>query len=465
MKSSSVTVKAVTATNLRIDASYHLSDGQQIKRMIDASPYELLTINDVCSDIFIGNRAKRVYVTNRNNGIPFLSSSDILEADLENVKLASKKYTPNIQQMTLKKGWTLISRSGTIGNCAFANAKHAHKLASEDVIRCVPNHILRQGMLYAYLASKYGHSLLTQGTFGGVIQHIETDFVGSLPIPHFPDDFQIQIDGLIQRSAQLRETATDLLDEAYSLFYSANNMDISPSLLAREEKLTSNCRSISLSNMKTASIKAMNYSLRSEKIIDILRSKKHILLSDYLSQPFRMGVRASFKRIEACYNGENLISQGDIHKLNPTSFKKVRVKQENDGCRAKRGTLIMPSAGTLGENEVFTRPLLVRSNYEGLLLSEVIGVFDCKSEEDAAYLYIFLSSKIGFRLLRNMCCGTNLMYPMWPFMKEIPIPICSDESYSRIAELVLKAFDMRGEANRLENDAICKVESLIEKWS
>ena len=69
-----------------------------------------------------------------------------MKADLDNVKLASKKYTPDIERMSLKKGWTLISRSGTIGNCAFANAKHAQKLASEDVIRITPNESSEQAM-------------------------------------------------------------------------------------------------------------------------------------------------------------------------------------------------------------------------------------------------------------------------------------------------------------------------------
>ncbi|WP_370788088.1 restriction endonuclease subunit S [Bacteroides nordii] len=218
MNVDSINIKAIKATNLRVDASYHLSEGQEVKRIINSCPYEMLTIKDVSSDIFIGGRAKRVYVTKKEHGIPFLSSSDILQADLENVKLASKKYTPNLEQMKLKKGWTLITRSGTIGNCAFANAKHAQKLASEHVIRVYPNNILRQGLIYAYLTSKYGHSLLTQGTFGAVIQHIEPAFVGSLPIPNFPESFQIEIDKLIQESAKLREEATDALDDAVLYF-------------------------------------------------------------------------------------------------------------------------------------------------------------------------------------------------------------------------------------------------------
>ena len=203
MKTSVVRLDNIKPIQFRFDASYHLSEGEEVKRLINASPYRLLKVSDASKDIFIGNRAKRVYVKKRSHGTPFLSSSDILQADLENVKIASNKYTPNIEQMKLQKGWTLISRSGTIGNCAFANAKHAQKLASEHVIRLVPNNILREGVVYAYLASKYGHSLLTQGTFGAVIQHIEPDFVGSLPIPNFPESFQKEVDDLIQESARL----------------------------------------------------------------------------------------------------------------------------------------------------------------------------------------------------------------------------------------------------------------------
>lgn len=217
MKAGKVELKTLLPIKHRFDACYHLSEGTVVKRIIKNSPYPLLTVGDVSDRIFYGNRARRVYVKNRANGIPFLSSSDILQADLENVKLASKKYMPGIEDMKLQKGWILISRSGTIGNCAFATAKHAQKLASEHVIRLVPNNILRGGLVYSYLASEYGHTLLTQGTFGAVIQHIEPSFIESLPIPNFPLSFQAEVDDLIQESARLREEATDALEEAHRL--------------------------------------------------------------------------------------------------------------------------------------------------------------------------------------------------------------------------------------------------------
>jgi len=465
MKTQVIKSSSVIASSNRFDASFHLSEGVSVKRTISNSPYELVTIGSSTERIFYGLRANRKYVNNIEHAIPFLTGSSILQNDFKNIKYVSKKYTPGIDEMTLQKDWILITRSGTVGQIAFSNDLFTGKYGSEDIIRVVPNGKIEAGLLYAYLASKQGQSLLTQGTFGAVVQHIEPNQISSIEIPLFPVEFQAKISKLISDSARLREEASDELNQAETLFYYANDITIEPSLLDREECKTSLCRLIRKKEVKSSSFKALNYSTRANKLIEILAKKEHILMDDFLEKPFYMGVRASFKRIDQDKNGEPIISQSDIHRRNPKNFKKVILKQESENARAKRKTLIMPSAGTLGENEVFTRPLLIRSNYEGKLLSEVIGVFECKSESDAAYLQVFLSSKVGFRLLRTMACGTNLMYPMWAFLKDIPIPICNEESYEKIANLVLSAYDKNGLSNLYENEAIQMVEQEIEKWN
>lgn len=109
----------------RLDAPVHLSDGVMAKRLIKSSPYGYMPIGDVSSRIWHAGRWKRVYVTKRENGITLLGSSAILKSNLEDEKLISSKYTYDIEDKKLKKGWILISCSGTIGNCAFTNAQHA----------------------------------------------------------------------------------------------------------------------------------------------------------------------------------------------------------------------------------------------------------------------------------------------------------------------------------------------------
>ena len=123
MKSTSLSIQSIYADK-RLDGSYHLSEGVSVRNAVKKSPYTLRSAEEGANSISYGGRAKRVYVKSEKHGIPFLSSSDILLADVNNVKLASRKYMSGVEEMTLEKDWILISRSGTIGNCAYTNEQH-----------------------------------------------------------------------------------------------------------------------------------------------------------------------------------------------------------------------------------------------------------------------------------------------------------------------------------------------------
>ena len=217
MRISSVHSKSFRENGGRFDASFHLSEGVQSRAQMMNAPYPLTTIGAASSRIFHAGRWKRAYVNSKEHGIALVGSSDMLKADLSDIKLISRKYTPDMEDKILKKGWILISCSGTIGNTVFTNEQHAEKLASQDVIRIIPNNILRTGFVYSFLSTSYGYNLLTQGTFGAVIQHIEPQNVAQIPIPVMPDDFQEKVDNLIQESARLRDESMSALYEAHKL--------------------------------------------------------------------------------------------------------------------------------------------------------------------------------------------------------------------------------------------------------
>ena len=169
MRTSSVSRKQMGIGGCRFDASFHMSDGIQARRALSKLPYDKISIGQALLRSFYGGRDRRVYVTDPACGIPFLGGSTMLKADLNGVKLISKKLTANLEEMILKKDWILISRSGTIGKCVYSCNVHNGMAASEDIIRLVPNHTILPDVLYAYLSSKYGYALLTQGEFGSVI--------------------------------------------------------------------------------------------------------------------------------------------------------------------------------------------------------------------------------------------------------------------------------------------------------
>lgn len=218
MKTLSVNKSDIANANYRFDASYHLSDGVSIRRSIKHSPLGETKIYDVTERIFYGIRANRVYVSKPEHAIPFMTGANIMLANLDNTKLISRIHTPGIKEMTLKPGWVMITRSGTVGQTAWSNKIHEGKYGSEDIIRVVPNSKIKGGLLYAFFASKYGQSLLTQGSFGAVIQHIEPSFIGEIKMPVFENVFENEVHNLIEQAARLREESTNALNTAVEVF-------------------------------------------------------------------------------------------------------------------------------------------------------------------------------------------------------------------------------------------------------
>lgn len=451
MKTATINICAVRSIHFRSDASYHLSEGQHVQRSIASSPYPLLSIRQVADDIFIGNRARRVYVKNAKYGIPFLSSSDILKADLDNVKLASKKYTPDIERMSLKKGWTLISRSGTIGNCAFANAKHAQKLASEDVIRLIPNNILREGLIYAYLASKYGHSLLTQGTFGAVIQHIEPAFVGSIAIPQFPESFQQEVDDLIQKSARLREEASDALEYAIGYFDTLFLMPFKESCLGK----------VSSKEILTSINKRFEASFHISEGKDIDKYiKEHYewkSLGEVCSNISRPDI---FKRYYV-KKGITFLGGADIFLATPDSEKRLSSKKTAniEVLMIKEGTILLPRSGTIGN------VAWAHAGHAQKLASEDVIRITPNDILRAGYVYAFLASKYGKKLIQRYIFGSVIQHVEPPHLKLIPVPIIDKKVMDDIHDKVMVYSSAMGKAIEYERKAITMVEQEIEKWN
>ena len=461
MKTGSVHYSVSSQNGLRFDASFHLSEGLVVKRQIASSPYETLKIKDVTSDIFYGNRAKRVYVSKKERGIPFLSSSDILQADLENVKFASKKYTPCIEEMMLKKGWTLISRSGTIGNCAFANAKHAQKLASEHVIRLVPNNILRGGLVYAYLASNHGHSLLTQGTFGAVIQHIEPNFIASLPIPKFPDEFQKEVDDLIQKSAQLREEATDALDNATNLL--SKHIQAKLFHVACKSSIV-NIQSIRGSLQQRIDPPAlMNDGV--EAMQEVTRRLPNKKLGELGFNVRRPGI---FKRIYV-EKGIPYIKGSEIFLTDP--FRRCEHLSKSrtpfvDEMELKEGQILVTCAGSCGNIKMITREY---EEKQSIGSQDIIRIDSENIDENALvsreYLFVYLQQPFVYSYIQSMKYG-SVIERVEPFhIESIPVVIPNKELNKTIMDFVKKYMDDIYKAFVAEETAISMVETEIERWS
>ena len=452
MKTAAINKNDIFGASHRFDPSFHLSEGVGIKRCLSHSPLGLTTVSKLSSRIFYGLRANRVYVSKRDHAIPFLTGASIMQADLNNTKLVSKKYSPAIDEMTIKEGWVMITRSGTVGQTAWSNKLHAGKYGSEDIIRVVPSDSTKGGVLYAYLASKYGHSLLTQGSFGAVIKHIEPDFVGNLPIPNFPDSFQKEVDDLIQQSATLREQATAKLDEAKKIF--ENEIGVSNTDYGAYKNEGIAIQSIA------GKFKRMDsqYQIGHKSIVKEKRNLTTTKINDVAKDIFT-GNRGKRNYVEN--DGIYFLSSSEMMLANPKRFcKKISRRTPNlNDLLVKKGNILISRSGTVGNT------ILVSDDLNGCAVSEHAMRLVIDEEKIAPeYVFAYFCTKQGKDSLAILPYGSVIVTLGEEFLGDVDLPLLPIETQDRITALVKEYSKMTDMAIEKENKAITMVEEEIEKW-
>ena len=149
-------IKAVPSSWLenngrRLDCGPYMSGALEARELLRKHITEPLS--KVTSEIYHAGRESRIWVDSPEHGVPFMGSTDILAMDLSCLPLISKKQIASNPKFSIGKGWTLITRSGTVGRMAFARSDMDGVACSEHVMPVVPNESsIKPGYLYAYLS-------------------------------------------------------------------------------------------------------------------------------------------------------------------------------------------------------------------------------------------------------------------------------------------------------------------------
>ena len=143
--------------NARIVRSGWLQEGG---RRLDCNPYmsgaleardtlkQLKARKDALSTLTTGHTGgiyngpvfARIWVDDPRYGVPFLSNSDMLNADLANLPLLQRRYAESkkLAHLELSPGTTLITCSGTIGRMTYVRPDMAGMWSSQHIMKVVP---------------------------------------------------------------------------------------------------------------------------------------------------------------------------------------------------------------------------------------------------------------------------------------------------------------------------------------
>lgn len=183
---------AVTLSDLagRLDASYHVPIVNSIMSRLKQKAAEVTAIGDqrISKRVVLPGRFARVYVQ-EGQGIPFFGGKQIFELDPANKKyLSLAKHGVRIkQELMLTENMILVTRSGTIGKVALVPAHWQKWVANDHIIRIEPADADIAGYLYVFLATDYGHELITRFTYGSVVDEIDSRHVSQVPVPLLKD--------------------------------------------------------------------------------------------------------------------------------------------------------------------------------------------------------------------------------------------------------------------------------------
>ena len=137
-------VKTVPSTWLehngrRLDCGPYLSGAMEARELLRKLPVNKDQLASLTEGIFHAGRESRLWVESEEHGVRFMGSTDVLASDLSGLPFISKKQVKANPNFTIRSGWTLITRSGTIGRMAYARQDMDGIACSEHVMRVVPD--------------------------------------------------------------------------------------------------------------------------------------------------------------------------------------------------------------------------------------------------------------------------------------------------------------------------------------
>lgn len=424
----------------RLDASAYSSGGLQARDRISSGPWETRRLSDV-SELFYGGRSARRYVRDVDRGVPFLSSSDMLQTDLLGLQRVSTRRTVGLEAMLLREGWTLISRSGTIGNTAFVRFDMDGMAASEHIIRAVVKvDDLRPGYLFAFLSTGLAQTMISQKTYGAIVQHIEPHHIADIPVPVPDDSFGDRIQKLVSSAARARTEAVRLLNDVGDYF---------DSLAGPMHSLHDHARAAGVvkRSLLAGRLDAFHYvgwaAEASNVDGDRIRDLAEVI---------------STSRVPRIYvqRGVPFLSGIDVFRIRPPVRVTLAafVADEFD-ARVGAGELAIQGSGQ--RYGLLGRAAYIGRRLDGWAASHDLFRIRASDRGAIARIFAFLRCESGHRAMLRHSYGTSIPHVNPMGIGAVRVPLLPDD----LTDKAMKAIELREQADADEDMAIQEVETWL----
>lgn len=399
-----------------------------------------------------------------SEGIELVSQGDMLAAEPAG-RVIRRDSMAQPERHEIKRWQILIAGAGTLGETEM----YGRSLIADG--RLVGKYVGPHAMVltfqepggrlnlyvYALLCSAFGVRAIRSLSFGTKILGIRKDLLADFPIPIPDDETQERIAALIRTTVEARERYLTKLRAARKVVEDLSEMQEALGMCGeRKARCITWDRALpTLSAWTFASTGgALGY----------LKTRWSGRLGDVLEENGLFnGPR--FARIPCLPpHGVDFLSQRDVFLIRPVPRRIVHPGFDERLLFVSANSLVVAAQGTLGDGEIFGQTTYVSSAMASQAMSQhLLRLWPTAVHSAAAYS--FLSTKVGFRLLRSTAVGTKLLSMRPDLLRELPFPDCPPVRLQLITAHLDAAMAARASADDAEAEAVRIIEQeVLPAW-
>ncbi len=456
----------------RLDGGYYTQEVATALRIIKDCGFEARPLAKIVSEIFILGRFRRVYASDKKSGWPYLSASETLEFRPVSDRWIAEDHAPKqAGSHFVKRGWILVSASGSVGRPVLATKRLEKYFLTHDLLRIKPNVKPLCGYIYAYLSSWIGQALISKDQYGSAIKHLEPHHLSSVPVPLLPESEQQEIHDEIIRAYLLRDKANELLDKADELLHSELGLPRFNKSLVSYLPIPARPKTNrpEMPHPKAFNIKASELNERFDASYHVPVARTVVrLLHKSSAKPVQLKtltddivVAPRFKRIYVQKEyGVPFLQGSHLPQMRPSDLKYLsRTRQKGlDRWIIRKGWVLITCSGTIG------RIGLVSSYQDKWAASQhLLRIVPDYSKAHPGYIAAFLMTPYGQHQLTAKIYGGVVDELTEEDTEAVWISDAPKDIQTKIGNLVVSAFEKKDKANAIEEAAIFNLEEMLHR--
>ena len=343
---------------------------------------------------------------------------------------------------------------------AYARSDMEGMWSSQHVLKVVPDRSkILPGYLYAYLSSKFGVPMITSGTYGAIIQHIEPHHIAQLPVPRLHINAENEIHNLVDKAATYRSRSSDVLNLAVESL--AEEAGI-PQLPEVTSPIPFCITQVCVSDIKRRFDAFYHSDYRLKPIKHYEEHSVPTISLDSIASSIVEPPRLKRPKVDESEHGIPFFGTSALMQVDPEmSYYISKNHASTSEFIVNQMSVLVPRSGQI--SGIIGSAVLPYGQLIGGAVSEDAIRINCSTLEDAGFVFVALNSSYGLRQLKARAYGSSIPHLDVYQIGKVVVPELNLKKRKEIGEQGLEVSQLRGQAIELELKAKTILEQSIEE--